>query len=134
MSHNRPRALARPLAAAAIARIGSVAVWAKTEGSPPVRMLLKFQMDVEAANRSIRDGSWAAAMDRVMQGLQPEAAYFTAMDGKRTGLIVFDLKEPSQIPVIAEPIFMAVNASIELSPVMTLEDVEAGLQEAAKAF
>jgi hypothetical protein len=99
-----------------------------------MRTLLKFQMDVEAANRSIRDGSWADAMERVMQGLQPEAAYFTAMDGKRTGLIVFDLKEPSQIPVIAEPIFMAVNASIELSPVMTLEDVQAGLQEAAKGF
>jgi hypothetical protein len=99
-----------------------------------MRTLLKFQMDVEAANRSIRDGSWADAMNRVMQGLQPEAAYFTAMDGKRTGLIVFDLKEPSQIPVIAEPIFMAVNASIELSPVMTLEDVQTGLEEAAKAF
>jgi hypothetical protein len=99
-----------------------------------MRTLLKFQMDVEAANRSIRDGSWADAMNRVMQGLQPEAAYFTAMDGRRTGLIVFDLKEPSQIPVIAEPIFMAVNASIELSPVMTLEDVQTGLEEAAKAF
>jgi hypothetical protein len=99
-----------------------------------MRTLLKFQMDVEAANRSIRDGSWADAMNRVMQGLQPEAAYFTALDGKRTGLIVFDLKEPSQIPVIAEPIFMAVNASIELSPVMTLEDVQTGLEEAAKAF
>jgi hypothetical protein len=99
-----------------------------------MRTLLKFQMDVEAANRSIRDGSWAQAMERVMQGLQPEAAYFTAMDGKRTGLIVFDLKEPSQMPVIAEPIFMAVNASIEFAPVMTMEDVQAGLQEAAKAF
>jgi hypothetical protein len=99
-----------------------------------MRTLLKFQMDVEAANRSIRDGSWAEAMDGVMQKLQPEAAYFTAMDGKRTGLIVFDLKEPSQMPVIAEPLFMAVNASIEMSPVMTLEDVQAGLQEASKAF
>ena len=99
-----------------------------------MRTLLKFQMDVEAANRSIRDGSWAEAMERVMQGLQPEAAYFTAMDGKRTGLIVFDLKEPSQMPVIAEPLFMAVNASVEFAPVMTLEDVQTGLQEAAKAF
>jgi hypothetical protein len=99
-----------------------------------MRTLLKFQMDVEAANRSIRDGSWAQAMERVMQGLQPEAAYFTAMDGKRTGLIVFDLKEPSQMPVIAEPLFMAVNASVEFAPVMTLEDVQTGLQEAAKAF
>jgi len=99
-----------------------------------MRMLLKVQMDVEAGNRAIRDGSWGQVMERVMQQVQPEAAYFTAMDGKRTGLIFFDLKDPSQVPVVAEPFFMAVNASIELSPVMTPEDVQAGLQEAAKAF
>src|SRR3954464_11405173 len=99
-----------------------------------MRTLLKVQMDVEAANRAIKDGSWARTMQRVLQELQPEAAYFTALDGKRTGLIVFDLKEPSQIPSVAEPFFMAVNASIEISPVMTMEDVQTGLQEAAKAF
>ena len=99
-----------------------------------MRMLLKVQMEVEAANRAIKDGSWGQTMERVMQTLQPEAAYFTALDGKRTGLIVFDLKEPSQIPSIAEPFFMSVNASIELTPVMTMEDVQTGLQEAAKAF
>ena len=99
-----------------------------------MRMLLKVQMDVEAANRAIRDGSWGQTMERLMQALQPEAAYFTALDGKRTGLIVFDLKEPSQMPSIAEPFFMAVNASVEFAPVMTAEDLQAGLQEAAKAF
>jgi hypothetical protein len=99
-----------------------------------MRMLLRIQMETEAANRAIRDGSWARTMERVMQELQPEAAYFAAQDGKRTGLIVFDLKEPAQIPSVAEPFFMAVNASIEISPVMTMEDVQAGLQEAAKAF
>jgi len=99
-----------------------------------MRMLLKVQMEVEAANRAIKDGSWGQTMERVMQALQPEAAYFTALDGKRTGLIIFDLKEPSQIPSIAEPFFMSVNASIELTPVMTMEDVQTGLQEAAKAF
>jgi hypothetical protein len=92
------------------------------------------QMDVEAGNRAIRDGSWGQAMERLVQQVQPEAAYFTALDGKRTGLIFFDLKEPSQIPVVAEPLFMAVNASIDFSPAMTPEDVQAGLQEAAKAF
>jgi hypothetical protein len=99
-----------------------------------MRMLLKVQMDVEAGNRAIRDGSWAQVIERLMQQIQPEAAYFTAMDGKRTGLIFFDLKEPSQIPSVAEPLFMAVNASIDFSPAMTAEDVQAGLQEAAQAF
>ena len=99
-----------------------------------MRMLLKVQMDVEAGNRAIRDGSWGQVMERMMPLLQPEAAYFTAQDGKRTGLIFFDLKDPTQIPAIAEPFFMAVNASIELTPVMTPDEVQAGIAEAAKAF
>ena len=99
-----------------------------------MRMLLKVQMDVEAANAAIRDGSWGQTMEQVMGRLHPEAAYFTALDGKRTGLIIFDLEDPAQIPPIAEPFFMTAHASIELTPVMTMEEVQTGLQEAAKAF
>ena len=73
-------------------------------------------------------------MERVMQDLKPEAAYFTARDGKRTGFIVFNLKDPSDIPSIAEPFFMGVNASIDMSPAMTPEDVQTGLEKASKAF
>lgn len=97
-------------------------------------MLLKMQMDVEAGNRAIKDGSFGEMLNRVMGEIKPEAAYFTALDGKRTGLIFFDLQEPSQIPAIAEPFFGLVNAAIELCPVMTPEDVQKGLGEAAKAF
>src|SRR5579862_4594740 len=99
-----------------------------------MRMLLKMQMEVEAGNRAIRDGSFGAMLERVMGQIKPEAAYFTAIDGKRTGLIFFDLQEPSQIPAIAEPFFMTVGAKIEFLPVMTPEDVQKGLAEAAKAF
>jgi hypothetical protein len=99
-----------------------------------MRMLLRVQMDTESANRAIRDGSFAQTMDRVMSELHPEAAYFTAQDGKRTGYIVFDLKEPSDIPSIAEPFFMGVNADIEMSPCMTPEDVAVGLEKASAAF
>jgi hypothetical protein len=99
-----------------------------------MRMLMTVQMDTVATNHAIRDGSWAQVMEGVMRDLQPEAAYFTARDGKRTGYIVFDLKEPSDIPSVAEPFFMGVNASIDISPVMTPEDVQAGLEKASKAF
>jgi len=99
-----------------------------------MRMLLKVQMDVEAGNKAIKDGSFGEVLDRVMGQIKPEAAYFTALDGKRTGLIFFDLQEESQIPAIAEPFFQTVGASIELFPAMTPEDVQKGLGEAAKAF
>jgi hypothetical protein len=88
-------------------------------------------MEVEAGNRAIEDGSLGQMLDRVMEQVKPEAAYFTAMDGMRTGLIFFDMKEPSQIPSIAEPIFNTLNAKIEFLPVMTPDDVRTGLEQAA---
>ena len=99
-----------------------------------MRMLLKMQMEVEAGNRAIKDGSFGEMLEGVMGQIKPEAAYFTAIDGKRTALIFFDLQEPAQIPAVAEPFFMGVNAAIELLPVMTAEDVQKGLEEASKAF
>ena len=99
-----------------------------------MRMLMKVQMDVEAANRAIRDGSWEQVMGRFMEEVKPEAAYFTAEDGKRTGFIFLDLEDVSDIPSLAEPFFMAVNASIDFSPVMTVADVQRGLEKASKAF
>jgi hypothetical protein len=99
-----------------------------------MRMLLKVEMDVKAGNRAIKDGSFGQMLERVMGQIKPEAAYFTAIDGRRTALIFFDLQEPSDIPAIAEPFFMTVGASIELLPVMTAEDVQKGLEEAAKNF
>jgi hypothetical protein len=99
-----------------------------------MRMLLKVQMEVEAGNRAIRDGSLAETLDRVMGQIQPEAAYFTALDGKRTALIFFDMESPSQIPSVAEPFFMGLDAAIEIVPVMNAEDVRTGIEEASKAF
>jgi hypothetical protein len=96
--------------------------------------LLKVQMEVEAGNRAIRDGSLAETLDRVMGQIQPEAAYFTALDGKRTALIFFDLEAPSQIPSVAEPFFMGLDAAIEIVPAMNAEDVRTGIEEASKAF
>ena len=94
-----------------------------------MRMLLKAQMDTEAANRAIADGSMPEAMGRIMDMLQPEAAYFAPLDGKRTALIVFDLKDPSQIPVVSEPFFNVMNAKVEFTPVMTRDDLAAGLAQ-----
>ena len=41
----------------------------------------------------------------------------------RTGFVFLDIQEPSQIPTIAEPWFLAFNADIDMTPVMTGEDL-----------
>jgi hypothetical protein len=97
-----------------------------------MRMMLKFTLPIEKGNAAINDGSLGRTMELIMSKLKPEAAYFTPMDGKRGGVIFFDLAEPSQIPEVVEPLFLNLNAATELTPVMNAEDLRKGLGKIAQ--
>ena len=99
-----------------------------------MRMMLKVTIPVEAGNKSIKDGTLPRIMQSTIERLKPEAAYFMAEDGKRTGFFVFDMNDVSQIPPIAEPLFMGMNASLTMLPVMNGDDLQKGLAEAMKNF
>src|ERR1700754_1394359 len=96
-----------------------------------MRMMMKVQMDTEAANQAIADASLPQLMEKAMERLQPEAAYFGPEDGVRTAFIVFDLQDPSQLPSISEPFFSALKANVRMFPVMNREDLEKGLHQTA---
>jgi hypothetical protein len=95
-----------------------------------MRTMLKVQMDVNASSEAIKDGRLGKVIEMTMERWKPEAAYFTAVDGCRGGYIVFDLKDPSDIPAICEPFFIELGARIELMPVMNSEDVQKGVEKA----
>jgi hypothetical protein len=97
-----------------------------------MRMLLKAVLDTEAANEVFRSGAAAEALDRIQEALQPEVLYGFIEDGERAFFAVFDLADPSEIPVISEPLFQRANVKLTLTPCMTLEDVKKGIEEAAR--
>ena len=99
-----------------------------------MRMMLKVIIPVEAGNKANKDGSLARALQGTAERLKPEAAYFLTDDGKRTALFFFNMQDTSQIPGIAEPLFMGLNASVTISPVMNADDLQKGLAEAVKSF
>jgi hypothetical protein len=91
-----------------------------------MRMLLRVSIPVEAGNAAVRAGTLGATIGRLTRELNPEAAYFFADDdGNRSGSIVFDMKETSQIPAIAEPWFLELNAKVSFRPVMSPKDLDA---------
>ncbi len=98
-----------------------------------MRMMLKVKMDTEAASRAIEDGSLPKLLEETMERLQPEAAYFGPEEGVRTAFIIFDLKDPSDIPSISEPLFRGAKANIQMLPVMDRADLQKGLQKIAGA-
>ena len=103
-----------------------------------MRMLLKATLPNEPANSMIRNGTFEPTLKKVLADLKPEAAYFIASDsGERCGLIVFDMKESSELPKVAEPFFLAFNARVTVRPTMTPQDLAAagpGFERAVKEF
>ena len=95
-----------------------------------MRMLMKIEMSVEAGNSLVKEGKLGETIQSILKEQNPEAAYFAAVNGNRTGLIVLNITDASQIPAIAEPWFLATNAKVEFYPVMVPED----LAKAAPAF
>jgi hypothetical protein len=96
-------------------------------GGKTMRMLAKIKLPTEAGNRAIKDGSLPDIIRKTMESVHAEAAYFTVLDGHRTMLMVFDLKTPSDMPRIVEPLFMGLNAEVDLMPCMNADDLKTGL-------
>lgn len=95
-----------------------------------MRVLMTIKMDTEKANKAIADDKLSQVMQPI-ERLKPEAVFFGALDGKRTGFVVFDLENTSDIPSIAEPFFQELKAEIDFTPVMSIEEVQSGLQKYA---
>lgn len=88
-----------------------------------MRFLMKVSFPVESGNAAARKDGFKS-IQTILQKQQPEAVYFLAENGRRTGLIVLNLEDASQIPEYAEPWFLAFNADIHLSPVMVPSDLQ----------
>jgi hypothetical protein len=102
-----------------------------------MRFMIKVLWDVEKGNELARKGILGKMAQSILEELKPEAAYFVAEGGKRSAILFVNMQDAAQIPAIAEPWFLAVNASVEFQPVMVMEDLlKAGpsIEKAAKKF
>jgi len=97
-------------------------------------MMMTVSLNTEATNVGIRNGKLAATIQKMLAELKPEACYFTAdNDGRRSGIVVFDMKDSSQMVAVAEPWFLGFNAEVTFRPVMNPQDLAAAdLDRAAK--
>src|ERR1700758_3223689 len=99
-----------------------------------MRMLLRVSIPVETGNAAVKDGTLGSTIEKILADLKPEAAYFFADDnGNRSGSIVFDLKDTSDIPAIAESWFLAFHAKISFRPVMNAQDLAKAAPSIGKA-
>lgn len=100
-----------------------------------MRFVLHISVPPEKFNRAVLDGSAGQKMSRILEETKPEAAYFTATNGKRGGYLVVDMKETSDMARLAEPWFLQFDATVEFLPAMTPQDLQhAGLDQIGKTW
>lgn len=71
---------------------------------------------VESGNDAARNGELEPAIHSILEEQKPEATYFIAEGGTRTGLVFLGLESAAGLPKIAEPWFPGLNARVELTP------------------
>lgn len=100
-----------------------------------MRMILNISCPHEPFNQYVKDGSAGQKIQRILDEIKPEAVYFSEKNGRRHGILVVNLDDPSQVPALAEPFFLMFKADVEFSVAMTPEDLaNAGLDELGKKW
>jgi hypothetical protein len=94
-----------------------------------MRVMARISVSAEEGNKAIQSGSFAKLMEQTVERWKPEATYFTTFDGKRTFYLVLEMPDSSGIPSFAEPFFETLNAQVDLSPVMNMDDLQKGLSQ-----
>lgn len=89
-----------------------------------MRMLMNVTIPHRTFNAAMKDGSVSAKMDRILEATKAESVYFTEQDGHRGAVLIVDVADPSKIPALAEPWFLAFEADVEFRIAMTPEDLE----------
>jgi hypothetical protein len=93
-----------------------------------MRTMLVASVPTVKGNQSIADGGLPKVIQQTIERIKPEAAYFTTdAQGRRTAYMFFDLKDSSDIPSIAEPLFNTLEATVTMTPVMNGQDLQVGL-------
>ena len=100
-----------------------------------MRFIMKVTLPVDNFNDAVRDGSAGAKIGRILEAIKPEAAYFTAQEGERGGILIVNLESASDIPALAEPWFLTFDAKVDFQVAMRPEDLAAaGLDELGKTW
>lgn len=100
-----------------------------------MKMLLTVEFPPEPFNSLVGSGKVGEIIGRILDTIKPETAYFTEQEGKRGGIFVVNVQDPSDVPFFAEPFFLNFQASCKFRILMSPEELKrGGLEELGKKW
>ncbi len=100
-----------------------------------MRFMLNAIIPHEKFNEAVKDGTAGDKLNQILESIKPEAVYYTEQNGKRSAVLIVDCDDAAKLPSLADPWFLAFNADVKISIVMSPEDLgRSGLAELGKKW
>lgn len=95
-----------------------------------MRFIIRAKIPTEAGNKMVQDPNFLRKLEKYVNKVKAEAAYFFEADGDRVAAFIVDIQSADQIPALGEPLFNGMGANVEFHPVMSLDDLKKGIPQA----
>jgi hypothetical protein len=89
-----------------------------------MRCIIECWFPVENGNLAMLNGTLPVKIKNYIDAVKPEAVYFTVKDGQRTMIAVVNVPSEDKMVAINEPLWLDWNASVSITPAMTLADLQ----------
>lgn len=95
-----------------------------------MRFIIRAKIPTEAGNKMVQDPNFLRKLEKYVNKVKAEAAYFFEADGDRVAAFIVDIQSADQIPALGEPLFNGMGANVEFHPVMSMDDLKKGIPQA----
>lgn len=85
------------------------------------------KIPTEGGNKAVQDPNFLKNLEQYIDKVKPENAFFMPLEGERTAIFIVNIESNDQIPQIAEPLFLAMGANVDVIPIMDFDDLKKGL-------
>lgn len=87
-----------------------------------MKYLITARISNDAYRNLVSNGKLMERLNRLMEEIKPEAFFFAA-NGKRTNYIIIDADNPTELPSVAEALYLGMDAEVEFEPILTPDDI-----------
>ena len=92
-----------------------------------MRWMIRFSIPGNAGNELVSSGKIGQNFQSLIEDFKPEAAYFFPENGQRSGFMIINMTDSSDLAKVAESFWFGLRADISVTPVMNGEDLAKGL-------
>ncbi|HYA33757.1 MAG TPA: hypothetical protein VEG65_07185 [Candidatus Bathyarchaeia archaeon] len=89
-----------------------------------MRFLVRCVIPARIANRLIQTGTLFKQLMKYVNDVKPEQVYLAPCDGQRALYFVLDMQNIDKMAAVTEPPWLDWEADLDMTPVMTLADLE----------